>query len=121
MNENAQKAKESLVSLASSGQLATLTEAAKGMSEEDKKKAAEAIMGTTMGSPPEEAKKTLWLIVISGFAIVLVGSFLTLAISVFVAPAQGATSGQLILTVFTSVVGFLAGLFAPSPVGNSGK
>ncbi len=59
----------------------------------------------------------LWLIVISAFAIVLVGTFLTLAISVFVGDG---TSPELILTLFTSVVGFLAGLFTPSPV-STGK
>jgi hypothetical protein len=56
----------------------------------------------------------IWLIVISAFSIVLVGSFLTLAVSVFVAGTDG-TTGQVILTMFTSVVGFLAGIFVPSP------
>ena len=63
-----------------------------------------------------ELKIKVWKIVIWAFSIVLVGSFLTLAISVFVPPATGGTSGQMILTVFTTVVGFLAGLFSPSPV-----
>jgi hypothetical protein len=58
----------------------------------------------------------LWTIVIGAFAVVLVGAFVTLAISVFVAPAASGTSGQVILTMFTTVVGFLAGLFTTNPV-----
>jgi hypothetical protein len=71
-----------------------------------------------MDEPSDGVRDRLWLIVIAAFAVVLVGSFITLAISVFVAPSSGGTSGQIILTMFTSVVGFLAGLFAPSPVAN---
>ncbi len=80
------------------------------------------------GLPPEQQRQTaqgflptqittdrIWYITVSAFAIVLVGSFLTLAVSVFVAGA-GATSSDIILTVFSSVVAFLAGLLAPSPI-----
>lgn len=69
--------------------------------------------------PSDVVRDQLWLIVIVAFAIVLVGSFFTLAISVFVAPSAGGTSGQVILTLFTTVVGFLAGLFTPSPVSTT--
>ena len=75
--------------------------------------AAVEIPPTTEGNA---LKIKVWKIVIWAFSIVLVGSFLTLAISVFVPPAKGGTTGQTILTVFTTVVGFLAGLFSPSPV-----
>lgn len=75
-------------------------------------------VSAVMNQPSAGVRDRLWLIVIAAFAVVLVGSFITLAISVFVAPSAGGTSGQVILTMFTSVVGFLAGLFAPSPVAN---
>ncbi len=42
-----------------------------------------------------------------------------LAISVFVSPSTGGASGQVILTLFTTVVGFLAGLFTTNPAANT--
>ncbi len=68
-------------------------------------------------SPPDDnTTRYLWVIVVVAFAIVLVGSFLTLAMSVFL-PHTEATL-QMMLTVFTSVVGFLGGLFTPSPISS---
>jgi hypothetical protein len=58
----------------------------------------------------------VWLIIIWTFAIVLVFSVIVLGLSVFIPPATGGTTGQIILTVITTVIGFLAGLFSPSPV-----
>jgi len=86
-----------------------------GMSPKDRKKAL-ATTKSVIGDIPPETRHTLWLIVILGFVIVLVGSFAILAGSLFFEPPEGATSSQLMLTVFTTVVGFLAGLFSPSPV-----
>jgi hypothetical protein len=57
----------------------------------------------------------LWIIVVCAFAVVLVGAFVVLAVGVFVKDIRP----ELVLTMFTSVVGFLAGLFAPSPVSAS--
>ena len=68
-----------------------------------------------LGRPSGRVSDRIWLIAVCAFATVLVGSFLTLAISVFVR-VQDATSAQVMLTVFTAVLGFLAGLFTPSPV-----
>jgi hypothetical protein len=45
---------------------------------------------------------------------------MTLAFGVFI-KADGRVTPELILTMFTSVVGFLAGLFVPSPIANRGK
>jgi hypothetical protein len=70
-----------------------------------------------VGRPSRRVADRIWLIAVCAFAAVLVGSFLTLAISVFV-QVQDATSAQAMLTVFTAVLGFLAGLFTPSPVGD---
>jgi hypothetical protein len=68
-----------------------------------------------LGTPSSLVRDDLWKIVIYAFSIILVGSFVTLALNVFWAPVSGGTSGQVILTMFTSAVGFLAGLFVPSP------
>ena len=70
-----------------------------------------------MGKPSDKIRDVLWIIVIAAFAVVLVGSFSTLAWGVFHA-TTGSVKPELILTMFTSVIGFLAGLFTPSPVGN---
>ena len=59
----------------------------------------------------QKARDRLYLIVVVAFSIVMVGAFVTLAIGVF---AKGVRP-EIILTTFTSVVGFLAGLFVPSP------
>jgi hypothetical protein len=69
--------------------------------------------------PSPRVRDRLWTIVIMAFAIVLVGAFATLAISVFLAPVANGTSGQVILTVFTTVVGFLAGLFTTNPMADA--
>ncbi len=83
------------------------------------KEVAMGVISAVGGGASPQIRDWLWLVVIGAFSLVLFGSFVTLAVSVFVASPSGATSAQMILTVFTGVVGFLAGLFAPSPVSNS--
>jgi uncharacterized membrane protein YgcG len=73
------------------------------------------VMGAFLTQPRPRTADWIWLIVVCAFVVVLVGSFVTLAVSVFTPVAEGGTSGQTILAVFTSVVGFLAGRFTPSP------
>ena len=73
-------------------------------------------ISSPIGPPSTKIRDSLWFVVVISFALVLVGSFLTLAIGVF---CGNRTSPELILSMFTSVVGFLAGLFAPSPIANS--
>ncbi|GMV51985.1 hypothetical protein FBQ96_00945 [Nitrospirales bacterium NOB] len=74
--------------------------------------------GGVLAGPGEKTRDSLWLVVVSAFAFVLVGSFISIATAMFVAVPQGAVKPELVLTMFTSVVGFLAGLFVPSPAGN---
>lgn len=69
----------------------------------------------------------LWKIIVWAFSIVLVGAFLGItAIAILqtipcfgshgsAAQANSATA-QILLTVFTTTVGFLSGLFSPSPL-----
>jgi len=86
---------------------------------EAQKKVIQELRG--IGSPGDSTRDKLWLIVILGFAIVLVGSFLTIAVGMFISPSSGdmKTKPELVLTIFTSVVGFLAGLFVPSPAATA--
>jgi uncharacterized membrane protein YozB (DUF420 family) len=71
-------------------------------------------------SPGQKASDTLWLIVVLSFAIVLVGAFLCLAIGVLVFKKSAADAElQILLTVFTSAVAFLAGLLTPGPAHSS--
>lgn len=71
-------------------------------------------LGRRFVDPSKEVIDRIWTIAIVAFAIVLVGSFLTLALSTFREP-QNENAPQLMLTMFTAVLGFLAGLFTPSP------
>lgn len=74
----------------------------------------------TLPYPTSHPLNAIWLIVISSFALVMVGSALVLGLSVFhvsADPAKQLTKSDTILTVFTTVVGFLAGLLSPSPTG----
>lgn len=74
--------------------------------------------------PPDgETASRLWLIVVVSFALVLLFSAWVLGTGVTSKMDAGATyavKSDTILTVFTSVVGFLAGLLAPSPVSKKG-
>jgi hypothetical protein len=70
-------------------------------------------------APAGRTRDLIWLIVISAFVLVLVGSFTVLAVGVFRKPMSSGVKPELILSMFTSVIGFLAGLFVPSPAGRS--
>jgi hypothetical protein len=68
-------------------------------------------------SPP--ANDRIWLLIVGAFALVMIGSAAVLGAGVFsqvVDASKQITKSDTILTVFTTVVGFLAGLLAPSPV-----
>ncbi len=82
--------------------------------------AIKAAEGSGIGTPSQGATDILWRIVITAFSFVLVGSFLALSVGVY-QPASGQVRPELILTMFTTVVGFLAGLFANSPVSDQKK
>jgi len=70
--------------------------------------------------PGLEASEKLWSTIVTSFAIVLVGAFFALALIatgtveyLFGGPPP---TGDVMLTVFTTAAGFLAGLLTPSPV-----
>src|SRR5262245_65801285 len=96
-----------------------LKEAIQGRPQKEREEIAENVAAAANGGlppPNPETRDKLWKIVVTAFAIVLVGGFITLAIGVFAPIQEKGVKPELILTTFTTVVGFLAGLFTPSPV-----
>ena len=73
-----------------------------------------------MKLPSDPANDRIWLVVVWAFVVVLVGSAAILCLNVFYHPVQSekATKPEIVLSVFTAVAGFLAGLLAPSPFGS---
>lgn len=73
--------------------------------------------------PDDRTASRLWLIVVCSFAGVFLFSAWVLGTGVTTELGTGKTyavKSDTILTMFTTVVGFLAGLLAPSPIGRRG-
>jgi uncharacterized membrane protein YqaE (UPF0057 family) len=62
----------------------------------------------------QKTAQIIWLTIVSTLSASLVISVIVLGISVFT--QAGGTSSDLVLTVITTIAGFLIGLLAPSPV-----
>lgn len=61
----------------------------------------------------------VWTTIVTGFTIVLIGAFVALALvhTGTMGYLYDATiNGDVLLTVFTTAAGFLAGLLSPSPI-----
>ena len=68
-------------------------------------------------APPSAATNDrLWMVIVSSLAGVLVVSCVVLGVGLF----ENIVKAETILALFTTVVGYLAGLLSPSPL-NSGK
>ncbi len=85
---------------------------------DDQKRAFADALGANIPPPDPATSNKVWLIIIWAFVVVMVVAVLTLCVSVFMTPVKDATKPEIILTVFTTVTAFLAGLFAPSPVSS---
>lgn len=83
---------------------------------EDQKQAVAQALGVRIPDPDQTTSNKVWLIIIWAFAVALVGAVLVLGIGVFLPPVKDGVKPDMILTIFTTVTAFLAGLFAPSPV-----
>jgi hypothetical protein len=70
-------------------------------------------------SPDRPTADGLWRIVIYAVAFVMVVSVLALAGTLYLATIAS-SNPQVMVTIFTSAVAFLAGVFAPSPAQGSG-
>ena len=81
---------------------------------------AEAQVVQQLPPPTTKVIDAIWLIIVAAFALALVfsvwvlGQGVTSELKVNVAYA---TKSDTMLTIVTTIVGFLAGLLAPSPVG----
>lgn len=98
-------------------QLSAIRESVQALPDDQKKAFADAL-GASIPPPDQTTSNKVWLIIIWAFVSVMVGAVVTLCVSVFIAPVKDATKPDTILTVFTTVTAFLAGLFAPSPVSS---
>ena len=70
-------------------------------------------------APTSKANDVLWIMIVSCFVLVMLGSAFVLASTVTTEIKAGVTyvtKGETILTIFTTVVAFLAGLLSPSPL-----
>lgn len=81
----------------------------------------ETIQQLPQALPPPDSKtnNAIWLIVVISFAAVMMGAAYVLGAGVsskLEINATYATKSDTILTIFTTVVAFLAGLLSPSPV-----
>lgn len=66
--------------------------------------------------PSSRTRDWLWSIAVAAFTFVLVASVLAIIAGVFVGAKQNpVVKSDLLLSVFTAAVGFLGGLFVPSP------
>jgi hypothetical protein len=66
--------------------------------------------------PDQPTTNLLWLWIVRTFCIVAVAAVLgILLVAVGFKLGGGSPNAQILLTVFTTTVGFLGGLFAPSP------
>jgi len=103
--------------LGSEDKQALLAESVKQLGTKDKQA---VIDQAGLRSPGQKSSDILWLIIVVSFATVLVGTFLSLAIGVLILNKSAASSElQIILTMFTSAVAFLAGLLTPGPSHSS--
>src|SRR5262245_48742410 len=90
-------------------------EAAKALTPDQRMELARRI---AFPDPGAKVRDVIWVMVITAFSLVLVGSFVTIAIALFRGvPKDSGANPELVLSMFTSVIGFLAGLFVPSPMG----
>lgn len=90
-------------------------QALESLDTKDKKEAIKLAGG--LGLPDQPATNFVWKIIVFSFATVLVGSFVSLAVSIVFFQKPPTDAGlQMLLTMFTLVVGFFAGLLSPSPI-----
>jgi hypothetical protein len=100
---------ESVDNLPESKKAETVANAAGNLTDEQKKEVAASV---TLQPPTTKINDYIWLIVISSFAVVLVGTATFIAIGWY----NGKTFESNLLLIFTTVSAFLIGLFAQSPV-----
>ncbi|WP_141113358.1 hypothetical protein [Chromobacterium haemolyticum] len=87
--------------------------------QDPKQKGLENKMSSQPPPPDQVTANSLWKWIVITFLLVIVGSAIMLAILSTKQIVDGDTyiiKGETILTIFTTAVGFIAGLLSPSPV-----
>jgi hypothetical protein len=70
----------------------------------------------TIGDPTTPVADILWVIVVAVFGMIALGSAAAFVYLLVHSKIEPSIKPELVLSIFTSAVGFLAGLFVPSPV-----
>ncbi len=86
-------------------------------------RALESKVTQELPPPGPGARNVIWITIVFAFALVLMYSVWILGVGVTSELKENvlyATKSDTMLTVVTTVVGFLAGLLSPSPVSKSG-
>ncbi|MBI1323485.1 hypothetical protein GC170_09910 [bacterium] len=97
--------------------IAMLKDALVNFTSDDKSALVQAL-GARIPDPDQKTSDKVWLIIISAFAAVMLLSVLFLGFGMYLTPVTNGTKPDTVLTVFTTVTAFLAGLFTPSPTTN---
>jgi hypothetical protein len=85
------------------------------LSSDQKIEVAQAL-GMQLPPPDPNTSSKVWLIIIWAFVLAMLTAVVVLGINVFLPSGNGGTTPETMVTIFTTVTAFLAGLFAPSPV-----
>jgi hypothetical protein len=83
---------------------------------DDQKIALAQALGMHLPPPDANTSNKVWLIIIWAFVLAMLIAVVVLGLGVFVPVAAEGTKPETMVTVFTTITAFLAGLFAPSPV-----
>lgn len=76
---------------------------------------------STVPAPDQKVANFIWIVIVVAFAIVMVGAAWTLAEGVTTkldGNGEYVAKSDVLLTIFTAAVAFLAGLLSPSPIKN---
>lgn len=85
---------------------------------QDDKTALVQALGARIPDPDQKTSDKVWLIIITTFAAVVLLAVLFLGFGMYLSPVPNGTKPDTILTVFSTVTAFLAGLFTPSPTSS---
>ena len=90
---------------------------AENMSAEDKQ---EIIKSFGVATPTQKVSDKLWTVVVYTFAVVMIVVVVAISAGAFFPkPSNPVASGELLLSIFTAVVGFFGGLFVKNPASDS--
>lgn len=109
--------RDAITSLPTSERVTLLTAALASLPPEVRRAVAE--QAAAVPQPDNPTSNYLWRTVVTAFVAVFLLCAVSLVLGMFYT-LGGPVKPELILSVITSLIGFLAGIFVPSPVGASG-